>query len=73
MNHKAEMESTLETIDCESYEFNFGKFRGFSYAYVLKTDPFYIQWCTQTMPGFYLSDEDNTMLEIYMGGFGSPD
>lgn len=70
MGHKEEIENILEIIDSESYVFSFGKFRNFSYAYVLKTDPFYIQWCTQTMPGFYLNDTDNDILNEFMKNHG---
>ena len=41
-------------IDTETYEFDFGKFSGYSYQFVLNQDPFYIKWLTENVEDFLL-------------------
>ncbi|NOR19280.1 MAG: hypothetical protein GQ538_04240, partial [Xanthomonadales bacterium] len=49
-------------IDTEDFEFNFGKYRGYSYAYVLNHDPSYIEWLVD-QGSFALDESDLTKLE----------
>lgn len=45
-----------DVIDTEGYEFDFGKYKGFSYGFVLNQDPFYIKWLTENVEDFLLND-----------------
>lgn len=45
-------------IDTEQFCFNFGKYLGHTYQYVLIRDPFYIKWLIDQDRGFDLNDED---------------
>jgi len=49
-------------IDTEDYEFGFGKYRGYSYAYVLNHDPAYIEWLVD-QGNFALDEPDLAKLE----------
>ena len=52
-------------IDASTYEFDFGRYRGYSYLYVLNQDPGYIQWCVdQENPRFELDEQDAAILEV---------
>lgn len=51
-----------DCIDTEDYEFTFGKYRGYSYAYVLNHDPSYIEWLVD-QGNFALDEQDLTKLE----------
>jgi len=45
-----------DCIDTETYEFDFGKYSGFNYKFVLNQDPFYIKWLTENVEDFLLDD-----------------
>ena len=47
----------METyIDTDVYEFDFGKFSGFTYEFVLNQDPFYLKWVIENFDDFLLDD-----------------
>jgi len=46
----------IDPINTMDYEFDFGKFEGYSYQYVLNQDPFYIQWVLENFKYFKLDD-----------------
>jgi hypothetical protein len=51
-----------DNIDTETYEFDFGKYRGYSYAYVLNHNPSYIEWLVD-QGNFALDESDLIKLE----------
>lgn len=51
-----------DCIDTEDYEFDFGKYRSYSYAYVLRHDPAYIEWLVD-QGNFALDERALTKLE----------
>lgn len=55
----------ISDIDTETYEFDFGKYKGYSYQYVLNHDPSYIEWCID-QGGLALDDDDLAKLENAM-------
>ena len=51
-----------DEIDTDTYEFPFGKYRGYSYAYVLNHDPAYLEWLVD-QGNFALDDSDLAKLD----------
>jgi hypothetical protein len=49
-------------IDTEEYEFTFGKYRGYSYAYVFNHDPAYLEWLVD-QGNFALDESDLSKLD----------
>jgi len=43
-------------IDTAFYEFDFGKYKGYAYGFVLNQDPFYIKWLIENVEDFLLDD-----------------
>jgi len=50
-------------IDPSTFAFNFGKYRGQQYNDVIGIDPFYIQWCSESIEWFTLPPDDQAELD----------
>ncbi len=51
------------TIDTRTYDFDFGKYKGYSFDYVMRLDPGYIQWLVDEHRGFELDESDLNELQ----------
>lgn len=47
-----------------TWEFDFGKYRGYTIEQVIDNDPQYVDWCQQTVVGFILSKDARTELDL---------
>lgn len=56
------MELMPNEIDTRTYIFDFGKYKNYSYKFVLNQDPSYIEWCVDR-ECFALDEDDLTDLE----------
>lgn len=51
-------------IDTKNYTFRFGKYKDELYEDVLALDPFYIQWCAESIEWFTLSPDDQEIVDL---------
>jgi hypothetical protein len=47
----------MMTIDTRTYDFDFGKYKGYSFDYVMRVDPSYLSWLVDENNGFELDDD----------------
>lgn len=50
-------------IEPEEYVFGFGKHRGMTYLDVREIDPWYIQWCAESIEWFKLTPDEKEYVD----------